>query len=68
MKRFPDSRTLDLLKARGATHVSVTCALFKYGCDSLLKRIDAVSDLRLVSSGTWQNAPSRLYAVEAAAR
>ena len=68
MKRFPDSRTLDLLKARGATHVSVTCALFKSGCDSLLKRIDGVPDLRLVSSGIWQNAPSRLYAVEPAAR
>ena len=52
MKQFPDSRTLDLLKARGTTHVSVTCALFKSGCDSLLKRIDAVSDLRLVSWGS----------------
>lgn len=68
MERFPNRRTVDLLKARGATHVSVTCALFKSPCDSLLKRIDAVSDLRLVSSGTWQGAPSRLYAVEPAAR
>jgi hypothetical protein len=60
MQEFPDPPTIDLLRGRGATHVSVNCALYR-GCDQLLETLDAMPGFRLVSSGKWQGEPVRLY-------
>jgi hypothetical protein len=64
MRPFPGGGTLDILAARGVTHVTITCALYNDSCDQLLARVDAVSRLRLVSSGQWQGQPSRLYELQ----
>jgi hypothetical protein len=58
---FPDARALELLRGRGATHVTVTCALYGGGCDELVAAADAVPAFRIVASGQWQGAPVRLY-------
>jgi hypothetical protein len=61
MGEFPDPPTVDLLRARGATHVSVNCALYPGDCDDLFKTLDAMPAFRVVSSGKWQGQPVRLY-------
>jgi hypothetical protein len=61
MQEFPDPPTIDLVRGRGATHVSVNCALYRGGCDQLLETLDAMPEFRLVSSGKWQGQPVRLY-------
>jgi len=61
MQEFPDPPTIDLLRARGATHVSVNCALYRGDCDELSDALDATARFRLVSSGKWQGQPVRLY-------
>jgi hypothetical protein len=61
LQRFPEPPTLDLLRGRGATHVSINCALYRGGCDSLIERVDALLELRVVASGRWQGAIVRLY-------
>ena len=52
-----------MLRARGATHVTVNCALYRGGCDELLRTVDASPAFRLVSAGKWQGASVRLYAL-----
>ena len=61
LRSFPDENAVDLLRARGATHVTVNCALYRGGCDELLTIVDASPAFRVVSSGKWQGAPVRLY-------
>lgn len=61
LESFPDPPTLDVLRARGATHVTVNCALYRGGCDRLLEAADASPALRAVASDRWQGAPVRLY-------
>ena len=61
LKSFPDQSAVDLLRSRGATHVSINCALYRGGCDELLKAVDALPIFRVVASGRWQGAPVRLY-------
>ncbi len=61
LKDFPAAPTVDLLRARGATHVSINCALYRGGCDQLLEAVDALPAFRVVASGKWQGAPVRLY-------
>jgi hypothetical protein len=58
---FPDARAIELLRGRGATHVTVTCALYGGGCEELVAAADAVPAFRVVASGHWQGAPVRLY-------
>jgi hypothetical protein len=60
---FPSPSSIALLRARGVTHVTVNCALYASGCDTMLKKIDAYADLRLLASETWQERPVRLYAL-----
>ena len=60
MKAFPDASTLQLLRERGATHVTINC-LFYRGCGNLLERAERMPDLRPVSSEIWQARPVRLY-------
>jgi len=61
LRAFPEPATLDLLKARGATHVSINCALYRGDCDSLLDAIDGVPALRPIVSARWQGQPVRVY-------
>ena len=61
LQGFPDARTIWLLRARGATHVTVNCAFYSGGCDDLLERVEAMPDFRLVASARWQGQPARLY-------
>jgi hypothetical protein len=61
LQEFPNPPAIALLRARGATHVSVNCALYRGGCHQLLEAVDATADFRLVSSGKWQGEPVRLY-------
>jgi hypothetical protein len=64
MQSFPSEPSLELLRARGVTHVTVNCALYVTGCETLLKEIEAVADLRLLVSATWEGKPVRLYALK----
>jgi hypothetical protein len=61
LRSFPDQSAVDLLRSRGATHVSINCALIRGGCDELLRAVDALPIFRVVASGRWQGAPVRLY-------
>jgi hypothetical protein len=61
LRPFPEVPTLDLLRGRGVTHVSVNCALYRGGCEELLAQIEALPDFRVVSSVKWEGQPVRLY-------
>ncbi len=60
---FPDARAIELLRGRGATHVTITCALYGGRCDELVAAADAVPAFRIVASGRWQGGPVRLYEI-----
>jgi hypothetical protein len=64
MQSFPSQSSLELMRARGVTHVTVNCALYATGCETLLQKIDAVDDLRLLASATWEGKPVRLYTLK----
>ena len=61
LQRFPEPAAIDLLRARGATHVTINCALYRGGCDELVAAVDALPAFRVVTAGKWQGAPVRLY-------
>ncbi len=61
LKDFPNPAALDLLRARGTTHVSVNCALYRGGCDRLIETLDGLPAFHVVTSGRWQGQPVRLY-------
>ena len=61
LKGFPDANAVDLLRARGATHVTINCALYRGGCDELLE-----PSMRCRRFAPWRRAsgrarPVRLY-------
>jgi len=58
---FPGGNTLDALRARGVTHVTVNCALYNDGCGTLLDRVQAQPRLKLLISSKWNGHPVRLY-------
>ena len=60
-RTFPDGPSIALLRSRRVTHITITCALYRAGCDELLARVDATPDFRLVTAGKWENQPVRLY-------
>jgi len=61
VRGFPAPHTIETMRARGVTHVSVNCAFYRGGCDQLLERIEALSDFRTVAAGRWQGSSVRLY-------
>jgi hypothetical protein len=61
MRSFPADWTIDILRARGATHVSIICALYRGGCEPIIEKADALPSFRVVASGSWQGLPIRLY-------
>jgi len=58
---FPAPAAVELLRARGATHVTINCALYRGGCEDLVAAVDALPAFRVVTSGKWNGAPVRLY-------
>ena len=40
---FPDAAAIDLLRARGVTHVTINCALYRGGCEELVAAVDALA-------------------------
>jgi hypothetical protein len=68
LQGFPDAPALDLLRARGVTHVTINCALYlsagRGGCEELVAVVDALPAFRVVASGKWQGAPVRLYELQ----
>jgi hypothetical protein len=61
MQSFPDPNTIEMLRARDVTHVSVNCALFGGGCPVLLERMDALPDFHVIAAAKWEGRPVRLY-------
>jgi hypothetical protein len=61
---FPSDEAFAALRARGVTHVSVNCGLYRGGCEELLATLDQRRDLRVVAEGRWQGQPVRLYTLE----
>jgi hypothetical protein len=61
MRTFPDPDTIDLLRGRGTTHVSVNCVFYDDRCDNLLDQLSHVPDLQLLNQATWEGKPVRLY-------
>jgi hypothetical protein len=60
MQAFPDPSTIELLRARGTTHVTINCFFYR-GCRGLLARINRTPDLRPVSSTVWEGREVQLY-------
>jgi hypothetical protein len=61
MREFPDPASIEALRTRGVTHVTVNCAFYRGNCDSWLKQIEALPDFRIVVVGHWQGSSVRLY-------
>ena len=51
----------DALRARGVTHITVNCAFYRGGCDTLLPVLDRLPFLRKTAEGRWMDEPVRLY-------
>ena len=56
-RSFPDDAALAALRARGATHVTVNCALVAGDCAPILERVDQSSSLRLIRADTGRASP-----------
>jgi hypothetical protein len=61
--KFPGPDTLDAFRARGVTHITVTCALLvdPADCGSLLQRVESSPSFRQVTATRWEGQPARLY-------
>ena len=60
---FPDARSIDALRTRGVTYVSVNCGLYYAGCGELMAAMRHDTRLRLVSDASWNDQPVQLYEV-----
>jgi hypothetical protein len=61
---FPSDAAVGMLRQRGATHLTINCAMYRrrnWDCDSALGRLDALTSLELVSSTKWEGETVRLY-------
>ena len=60
---FPDPSAIALLRTRGATHVTVNCALYRDddGCRLTIEGTDSNPALRVLARGTWEGRPVVLY-------
>jgi hypothetical protein len=61
VRDFPGPKSIETMKARGVTHVTVNCGLYRGGCDELLATIDGIPDFRRVADGLWEGKRVRLY-------
>ncbi len=60
---FPDPAAIAQLRARGATHATLSCALLEDddGCRAMLAGADANPALRSLARGIWEGQPVVLY-------
>jgi hypothetical protein len=61
LRDFPAPATIDLLRSRGVTHVTVNCALYVSGCEPVLAGINGSPAFRPVAAGQWEGQAVRLY-------
>jgi len=61
--KFPGPETLEAFRARGVTHITVTCGLLpqRNDCDGLLQRVESSPAFRQVAASRWEGQPARLY-------
>ena len=58
---FPRGDTVDVLRRRGVTHVTVNCGLGYPGCVETASLMAQSKDLRLIADTLWQGGPVQLY-------
>ena len=63
MVLFPDRTSLDALRRRGVTYVSLNCGLNYPGCSDLVDAMRRTKELRLTADTLWMNQPVQLYEV-----
>ncbi len=66
LERFPEPDTIRALQARGVTHVTVNCALFReagYGerCERVLQAAAATPELREMTRVRWEGAAAVVF-------
>lgn len=65
LRAFPGPETLSLIRASGATHVTVNCRFYggDQACAPVVKALDASRAVRLVTRGRWEGSEVRLYEI-----
>jgi hypothetical protein len=54
MLRFPDATSIEALRQRGATHVSINCAVGDWDrCEAVAKSARNTQALRLITETLW---------------
>jgi hypothetical protein len=63
MRAFPSTESLDGLRRRGVTHITVNCAFYprRSSCLNTLDALDRSVDVRLVVADKWNGEDVRLY-------
>jgi hypothetical protein len=61
LSSFPDAAAVESLRARGATHVTINCALYGGGCEQLVATVDELPAFRVLASDRWLGSSVRLY-------
>jgi hypothetical protein len=66
LEEFPASRAIELMKLRGATHLTYTCAFERSvtRCEHNLAQLARNDRLALVAAEKWQGAPAHLYRIK----
>jgi hypothetical protein len=63
MLLFPDADSIDALRRRGVTYVSVNCGLPNIGCQEMSEAMRQSKALRLAADTMWLGKPVQLYEV-----
>jgi hypothetical protein len=58
---FPRFNTVETLRRRGVTHVTVNCGLGYPNCAETARLVWESKDLRLIADTLWQGGPVQLY-------
>jgi hypothetical protein len=59
---FPSASSIDALRRRGVTHVTVNCGFFRgAGCEDLLRGIEESGAFRSVAEAKWHGKTVRLF-------
>jgi len=63
LRTFPSPESLDILRRRGATHLTYNCALEErqHRCPTVFAFLDGSPAVELVASGRWERNDVRLY-------
>ena len=64
MLRFPDATSIEALRQRGATHVSINCAVGDWDrCEAVAKSARNTQALRLITETLWMQHTVQLYEI-----